>query len=636
SIDLFVWLQLAREIFYPLIFFSIALLIFWRKFDDFAALLVSVDLVLFGASSGALVKGVAAVSTSPVHVLFYMDIFSGIFLIVLFFIFPNGKFVPSWTRWMALFALALQVPRIVPSLQSLDITNIMPLGPLVMVALVGSCGYAQIYRFRRISNPVQRQQIKWVIAGFMAVVVEVLLYVIIIIISINAGSPIIVPGQGRIYYFLFGLPLLGLLIAFFPLSLGIAILRYRLWDIDIFINRSLVYGALTLLVIGLYVVVVSSLGILFQTTGNLPISLLATGTIAVAFQPLRDRLQRSINHLMYGERDDPYTVLSRLGQRLESTLKYNAVLPTIAETVAQALKLPYVAITLRQGDEFSLKAAYHKHGLPAQNLTASVVLPLSYQGEVEGQMLLAPRAPGEPFTPADQRLLEDLGHQAGIALHAIRLTDDLQRSREKLVLAREEERRRLRRDLHDGLGPSLASLVLKLETAHNLLQRDVPQAGLLLRDMKIQMQYAISDIQRLVYELRPPALDELGLAGAVREFVNSLQTASAVRIQLTTPEQLPHLPAAIEVAAYRIILEALTNVIRHSQAQTCQVRLSVADRLHLEIEDDGQGLPQKISAGVGVGSMRERATELGGSFSITSIPAKGTHIIVTFPLQNTA
>jgi GAF domain-containing protein len=176
--------------------------------------------------------------------------------------------------------------------------------------------------------------------------------------------------------------------------------------------------------------------------------------VAVLFQPLRSRLQRGVKRLMYGERDDPYAVTSRLGRRLEATLAPEAVLPTIVETIAQALKLPYAAILLKEGEGFQTTAAY---GSPTGE---PGTLPLVYQREEIGRLVIAPRAPGEEFLAADRGLLEDLALQAEVAVHAVRLTSDLQRSRERLVATREEERRRLRRDLYDGLGPTLASLAL--------------------------------------------------------------------------------------------------------------------------------------------------------------------------------
>jgi len=234
-------------------------------------------------------------------------------------------------------------------------------------------------------------------------------------------------------------------------------------------------------------------------------------------------------------------------------------------------------------------------------------------------------------------LLEDLAPQVGVAVHAVRLTADLQRSREQLVLAREEERRRLRRDLHDGLGPQLAGLALKLETLRNRLHGD-PLADSLLADLAKQTQNATADIRHLVYELRPPTLDELGLVMALREGVTqfSQQGCNDLNITFEAPESLPPLPAAVEVAVYRITQEALTNVIRHAEAHNCHVHLRLdesAGLLCLEVQDDGKGVHKKRRTGVGLNSMRERAEELGGTLTITPAPNGGTGLVACLPCR---
>jgi len=448
---------------------------------------------------------------------------------------------------------------------------------------------------------------------------------------------LIFPALGD-YHSLYGAPYqlaltassgLNLLI---PLSFGFAMLRYRLWDIDIIINRTLVYGTLTAIVVGVYVLVVGILSTLLHTFGNFLVALLATGLIAVLFQPLRAGLQRMINRLMYGERDEPYAVLSRLASRLEATLAPEAILPTIVETVAQALKIPSVAIALKQGDEFIPAASY---GHPQDN---PFILPLAYHTETIGQLRLSPRAPGEAFTAADRRLLEDIAHQAGVAAHAVRLTTDLQRSRERLVTTREEERRRLRRDLHDGLGATLAALHLQVGAIRVLMQHDLPAADTELVEFQTEIRSAIADIRRLVYALRPPTLDELGLVGAIRQYAAQYdlpwtrsESERCLRVAVEAPERLPALPAAVEVAAYRIVQEALTNVARHAHARTCTVRLAIPDAFQLEISDDGVGFPAESYAGVGLLSMRERAAEAGGSCLVESAPGRGTRILVQLP-----
>jgi signal transduction histidine kinase len=350
--------------------------------------------------------------------------------------------------------------------------------------------------------------------------------------------------------------------------------------------------------------------------------------IAVLFQPLRDRLQRGVNRLMYGERDDPYAVLSRLSQRLEATLAPEAVLPTIVETVKESLNLPYVAIALKQGEAFAVVAS------SGTLVNDTLRLPLVYQNEKIGQLLLAPRAPGETFSPADRRLLDDLAREAGVAVHAVRLTTDLQHSRARLVTTREEERRRLRRDLHDGLGPTLASLAQRLDTARILVPRDPNAAVALLGDLTAQVKTTITDIRRLVYALRPPALDELGLVSALREHAAHYNESNGLSISMEAPERLPPLPAAVEVAAYRIVLEALTNVARHAHARTCHIHLELreAQVLYLEVTDDGGGLPKDYHAGVGLTSMRERAMELGGECRIEPGPTHGIRVVARLPL----
>ena len=414
---------------------------------------------------------------------------------------------------------------------------------------------------------------------------------------------------------------------FVPIFTYIAIVRYHLYDINVVINRTLVYGALTACVVGIYVLAVVALGTLFQAQSNLAVSLLATGLVAVLFQPLRGRLQRGVNRLMYGERDDPYAVISRLGRRLEATLAPEAVLPTLVETIAQALKLPYAAILLKQDEEFRTAAAYGSpRGEPE-------TLPLEYQREEMGRLVLSPRAPGEGFSDADRSLLEDLARQAEVAVHAVRLTTDLQHSRERLVATREEERRRLRRDLHDGLGAQLAGLNVQAGALRRLIPRDPDAADEVVVELREELRSAIADIRRLVYDLRPPALDDLGLVEALRQLAERYGSKDGpLRVVVEAPEDLPNLPAAVEVAVYRVTQQALTNVACHARARTCDVRLAMDEGVTLEIADDGIGIPAQRSAGVGLTSMHERASELGGSCVVQSIPKGGTQVLVRLPL----
>jgi signal transduction histidine kinase len=250
-----------------------------------------------------------------------------------------------------------------------------------------------------------------------------------------------------------------------------------------------------------------------------------------------------------------------------------------------------------------------------------------------GELRLAPRSGSDRFSAADRRLLTDLARQAGAAAHAVRLSADLQRSRERLVAAREEERRRLRRDLHDGLGPVLAAQALKAGSARALYARDPAAADALLGELETDLQAALEDIRRLVYELRPPSLDQLGLAGALRQLAARYEPR--LRVSFDLSRQLPALPAGLEVAIYRIADEALANVARHAQAGHCRVRLWADGWLRLEVADDGIGLPDEPRPGVGSTSMRERAEELGGTCSLEPNLPHGTRVVVQLPLSTT-
>ncbi|QBD81627.1 histidine kinase [Ktedonosporobacter rubrisoli] len=609
---------------------TIGILLFWqtrgKQSVDFMAFLASLMMVTIGPS---IVLNIVYLQWPPTQLdaatmLGFGLLSCGNILLILFlFLFPNGRFAPGWMivpvsilisalLFCNLFlrvaqTLGVRLPAYVLTV-ALVIFTLMTVGAFALSVA------SQVYKYRRISTAAQQQQTKWIVLGI------VVLFVAFIV---QQFFNWVLPSNALT-------TLLYMTIAYcaylcLPLSIGLALLRYQLWNVTILINRALVYGVLTALVIGWYVLVVGGLGTLLQASGNPLISLLAIGMIALLIHPLRIRLQQAVNRLLYGERDDPYTVLSRLGQRLEMAMAAEALLPTIAETVAGTFKIPYAAVTLKQGEQFSVVAAY---GQPTQDL---LHFPLKHQTEVVGELILAPRSPGEPFTTADKRLLADLERQAGATAHSVILARALQRSRERLVTAREEERRRIRRDLHDGLGPVLGSQMLKLDALRQLMQRDLVRAESLLVDLKQQTQLSIAEIRRLVYDLRPQSLDELGLIFALQEQA-AYYERSGVKIIFEIAQPLPLLSAAQEVAIYRIIQEALTNVVRHAQAQNCTVRLTWEDTLSIEICDDGRGLPEQRRSGIGLSSMFERASELGGICTIEMRTTGGTCVHVCIPL----
>jgi signal transduction histidine kinase len=560
--------------------------------------------------------------------------------IALFFLFPNGRFVPTWTRWVLLITIPWNVLLFI--LPGFDGASLSLLGPLSLGLLaigyfsILSVGlYAQIYRYRHISSPLERQQTRWVVFGFAIWLGYMILstwpYVYITNLPPGNPTPWWVPASEFGWF---------LSLNIVPVTLSIAVTRYRLWDIRVVINRTLVYGLLMTCAATIYVVVVGAVSSLIQAQGNWLVALLATGLVAVLFQPLREWLQRWVNRLIYGQRDEPFEVLTRLGQQLAGTLSPEMVYPTIVETVAQTLKLPYVAIAVREGEGFKTAVSF---GKPTLNL---VMYPLMYQQDIVGQLQVAQRAPNESFTQADERLLLSISRQAGTAVHVVQLTADLQRSRQRLVTTREEERRRLRRDLHDGLGPTLAAHMLKLGSIRALLTHDSASADSLLDQLETDIEDTLTEVRRLVYNLRPPALDQLGLIGAIGAYaaecerLEAIQGNQGVAITIDAPKKLPALPAAVEVAAYYISREGLTNVLRHAQATRCTITLALVEnqmqsgngRLQLSIHDNGSGLPAALQAGVGLSSMRERVEEVGGVFKMETAVGHGLQIVAEMPL----
>jgi signal transduction histidine kinase len=630
SAESFATYLLVLAVLFSIGFIAVGVGVFWRRSDDRMAVFVALALVAFGGTSFAgPVDGLTGHSDIWRLVITCIYVVGQVSIFLFFYLFPDGHFTPQWTWIPAGVGVLLECWIILVA--GFGASQWRSALSAAIFALVFGIGvYVQVYKYRRLSSQLQRQQTKWVVLGMALAVlaqgVELSVFAL----------------QGpHVLALLIGNAVVTLAFLLIPLAIGVAILRHQLFDIDLLINRTLVYGGLTVGIIALYIVIVGSLSSAFRGRGNLVISLLATGVVAVVFQPLRQWLQGAVNRLFYGQRDEPYAVISRLSQRLESTFAPHAVLPAIVETVAQTLKLPYAAISASEAGHGTIMASY---GTPTPT---SLRLPLVYQAETLGELLLAPRDPRESWTSADQRLLEEVARHAGIAVHAVQLTAALRRAnerlaeaRERLVTAREEERRRLRRDLHDGLGPSLAALTLKVGAARKLLPRDQAAADALLAELTADIEDTVGDIRRLVYALRPPTLDELGLLGAIQEQAARYAVADeegqgdGIHVLVEAPARLPTLPAATEVAVYRIVLEALTNVVRHAQAHTCCIRLALgfSNALELEVTDDGIGLPLEHRDGVGLAAMRERAEELGGTCTVEPLPDGGTRVLARLPV----
>jgi len=546
-------------------------------------------------------------------------------------LFPDGRLLSrAWIPVASCAVAAIAVNVIdgatVPEMQLMDDATVSnPIGgvavepvrnvlrALVLICLIvafAGAAASVVVRWRR-SLGIVRQQLKWFV---VSVLTTVLLAAAVT--TVVTGVPANLAATA-----------IGLLI---PTAVAIAVLRHRLYGIDVLVNHALVYGVVTAILLGLYLAVVAAVSAaLSQQPTGLAASLIATGLVAVAFSPVRDSVQRRINRLLYGDRNDPSAALDRLGDRLAREGVSDGLLDLLAESISEALRVPYVAVSAG--------------GVNGTDQTVSVgqrrdeprVIRLVDRGSVVGELEVGRRSAREHFSRQDERLLQVLTRQAALLLHADQLQRDLQRSQTRLIAAVEDERRRLRRDLHDELGPTLAGIALSAETITNLLDgRQLPaKVADRLDRIRGQAQAAADDVRRLVYGLRPPALDELGLAGALSAYADQLAGPAGLVVHVNVAGNTTELPAAVEVAAYRIATEALANARRHGAARTATVSLDRNTDLLLEIYDDGCGLPADWRPGVGVTSMRERATRLGGTLHIESIAAGGTRVSAQIPVR---
>ncbi len=546
----------------------------------------------------------------------------GAALVPLLCLFPDGRFVPPFTRWVALAAVLYHLwvvgrpwlPLPEQDWQVLD--GIVHLGEFAVVIAV------QVFRYRVTSDAVQRQQTRWAVYG-LGVLASIMTTAGLA--GLLAGTPTRpgTPGHGL----LATTAVVGILLS--STAFAVAILRFRLFELDVVVNRTLVYGFLTMGIIAVYTVVV--LVYSRAVGGRGPVaSGVAAIVVAIAVEPLRSRLQQTVNRLMYGDRSDPYHVLRTLGQQLQAAPVRSEVAPAIVAAIQRSLRLPYAGIVLHDMPDTAAAAA-----TPPD----AIRIPLTHQGTAVGLLTVSPRTGERTLTGRDLRLLSDLAAQAGPALHAATLAHrleeaarHLQQSRERVIHAAAEERRRLRRDLHDDLASALAGMALAAGGLGALVDSDPRSARLLADDLRDGLRTAGETIRHLAYGLRPPALDERGLVGALRARAAQLGATGVPAIVLDVDEPLPALPAAVEVAAYRIAQEALTNVFRHAGASRCVVRLRVTSHLHLDIIDDGAGIAASSVPGIGLHSMRERAEELGGCLDVRTADDGGTHVAVTLPL----
>jgi signal transduction histidine kinase len=461
---------------------------------------------------------------------------------------------------------------------------------LGLILLSGIAGL--VVRYRRGTETARRQLLWLLLAATITVV---------LVGASRLGGPIEDTG--------FPIILLTL-VALVPVAMTIAVLRYQLLDIRLVWARTVTYLLLTAAVAATYLLLVELADRLLRGVGA---SVLATLVVAAGFNPVRVRLQRLVDNLLYGDRADPV----RAASSVTAQLAYSGEPADVLPAVCRALRLPYAALSHPDG-------TIREHGRRPER-TESV--PLTHAGESLGELRVGVRSGEKRLSAADRVVLELMAVPIGVAVRAQALSDDVQRSRREIVAAREEERRRLRRDLHDGLGPMLTGLGFRADAVVNLAA-DADQVRELGAGIRDGIDGAIADVRRLLYQLQPTALDGVGLLEAVRrqaQLFDRRVDGMPLLVTVHTTKALPELPAAVEVAAYRIVAEALTNVARHSRATRAEVRIDELEpgELALTVADDGPALNGSWEPGIGLRSMLERVTELGGRMQAEPTPSGG-------------
>ncbi len=538
-------------------------------------------------------------------------------------VFPSGR-----PRWRRVFRVQVAAIAILVAASTAGVDPETAAGPFAVGAVWAVYGAALVLlvtgvvnagalgvRWRRTTGP-ERAQLAWFTLGAVILAAAYIALALARLIFDRVPSGLV--DELLNAYLIGGLPTL----------LGIAVLRHRLYGIDVVVGRVLVWLAVSAVLLGLYGATASLAAAVLGTPAapSLP-ALLGVGVVALVLAPVYRLVQAVVDRLMYGERGHPERALRTLAARLGGTLAADEVPARVVAAVTSALRVSWAALDARQEDGYARLA---EHGTPRGTAEA---VPVLHGGTEVGRLLVCPRRGEARLSRRDLRVLGQLATPTGAALHAGRLTDELARSRERLVLGREEERQRLRRDLHDNLSPALSGIALAAAAARGCLGADPAAAERLLERIQQEATASAGAVGRLLTGLRPAGLDELGLAGALRERIRTDDGLAATAVAVDIDEPLPAMSPAVELAAYRVAVEGFSNVLRHAHAGHCRVRIA-GDGGHLAVEvtDDGRGMPVDLADGVGLSSVRERAREVGGSVTVRSHRG-GTVLSADLPLR---
>jgi signal transduction histidine kinase len=561
--------------------------------------------------------------------------------ILLPLVFPDGRLVSRRWRvavWLAVSTIVLTVVSSMlagagtaSNVTGWDLVFGILAGPIsgvFMLALIVSAVVSLVIRYRR-ADADRRHQLKWFVAAVAIAALAV--------IPEFAGSTAFFAGLGLV---------VGLTVV--PVAIGIAVLRYRLYDIDVIISRALVYGTLAALITAIYVGIAVGIGTVIGSGGkpNLALSIIATAVVAVGFQPARERLQRLANRLIYGRRATPYEVLSEFSERVAGTYGGEEVVPRMARVLQEGTGTESATVWLRGAGQLAPAATHPETFVGYEPLTmangslpdikgASRVVAVRHQDELLGALTVTKRQ-GEALTPIEEKLLTDLAHQAGLVLKNVGLTSDLQArlvelraSRQRLVAAQDDERRRLERNLHDGVQQNLVAIKVKLSLAEMMSSKDPAKARELISSLKSDTDDALETLRDLARGIYPPLLAEKGLKAALES-----QARKATVPVTVDGDGVGRYPQEIEAAVYFCVLEALQNVQKYAVASNATVQLSETQNvLQFRVDDDGRGFDAARTArGAGLTNMEDRLDALGGTLTIVSEPGRSTRISGSLPL----
>jgi signal transduction histidine kinase len=511
----------------------------------------------------------------------------------------------------------------------------------ILIIPIGAIGslLSLVLRFRR-STGIQRLQLRWLVtaAGFVAV-----LYSVGILLSLTSEwGGITTPAWMSL---LQNVSVLSF--ALIPIAIGVSILRYRLFEIDVVINRALLFGALAVFIAVVYVAIVAGVGAIVGGQASPLLSAAAAAVVALAFQPVRRRAQRFADRLVYGKRATPYEVLSEFSERVGNTYANEELLPRMARALGEGTGAARADVWVRVGDELRPEAAWPGDVQPTLprpasleeeegTVTASSMFePVRHHGELLGALSIQKR-PGESLTATEEKLVRDLAAQAGLVLRNVGLTEDLLRtieqlraSRQRLVSAQDEERRKLERNLHDGAQQQLVALAVKLRLLEQLVERDPAQARSVAAQLQGDTTEALEELRDLARGIYPPLLADKGLVAALES-----QARKSVVPVTVEGDGVGRYAREAEAAVYFSCLEALQNVAKYAEATRATVTLADGDgRLRFEVTDDGVGFdPGGSSYGTGLQGIADRLAALGGEIDIRSTPGAGTTVAGVLPV----